>query len=126
MENLAAERAEVLRLALGVRALDPGDALGVVPATQEPFHRLRDALLPVLAESYGELRVVLSGQLGEMGAEKPLQRACAPRAVSARGCRFQGQRELVCHVWIDGPTVRAASLPLLSASITAATGVALG
>jgi hypothetical protein len=57
---------------------------------------------------------------------RALLRASAPRAVRARGCRIHGQRELVCHAWIDGPTVRTASLPPSSASITAATGVALG
>ena len=57
-----------------------------------------------------------------MNAEEPLQRACAPRLVGARGRRIHGQRELVCHAWIDGQTVRAASLPPSSAIVTAATG----
>jgi hypothetical protein len=46
-----------------------------------------------------------------MNAKEPLQRACTPRLVSARGRRIQGQSELACHAWIDGQTVFAASLP---------------
>jgi hypothetical protein len=96
-EHLAAERTEVLRLAVGVRALDPRNALGVVPAVEEAFHRFRDVFPAVFAQPCGELTIVSSEDLGKMGAEEPLQRACAPRAVRAWGCRIHGQRELVCH-----------------------------
>jgi len=72
MENLAAERAEVLVLTFGVGTLDPCDAPGVVTADQEAFHGFCDALLTVLAESYGELSIVASKQLGKKGSKEPL------------------------------------------------------
>jgi hypothetical protein len=69
----------------------------VVAADKEAFHGFCDALLTVLAEPYGELSLVASEQLGKMGSEEPLQRACAPRAVRARCIRIHGQSELACH-----------------------------
>jgi hypothetical protein len=44
MEDLTTEGAEVLEPTAGIGALDPGDALGVVPAFQEAAHRLGDPL----------------------------------------------------------------------------------
>jgi len=79
------------------RRTAPHYPLCVVPAVQEPLHGLRDALLTARTQSSGELRVVSTEELEKMGTEDPLQRARAPRAAGARGCRIQGQRQLVCH-----------------------------
>jgi hypothetical protein len=74
MEHLAAEGAPILGLAVRVNAFQA-----------------------VLAQPCGELNVVSPEEVGKMGGEEPLQRACAPLAVGARGRRIQGQRQLVCH-----------------------------
>jgi hypothetical protein len=73
MEDLTAERAEVLALTFGVGTLDPCDAPAVVAAHQEAFHGLCDALLTVLTQPCGELSVVPFKQLEKMGSEEPLQ-----------------------------------------------------
>ena len=58
MEDLAAKRSEVVRFTFRIGALDPRDALRVVPAIQEAFHGLRDALPAEPAQPCGELRIV--------------------------------------------------------------------
>ena len=107
--NIKRERPEVLVLAVRVCAPDPGDSFGVVPALQEPFHGLRDSLPAEPAQACDELGVISFEKLGMIGAEEPLQRACTPRLVGARGRRIQGQHELVRHSSKYGPERRAAS-----------------
>ena len=46
MKDLAAEGSEVVRFTFRIGALDPRDALRVVPTVQEALHGLRDALPP--------------------------------------------------------------------------------
>ena len=49
VEDLTTEGAEVLNPTVGIGALDPGNTLGVVPASQEAAHRLGDPLQAELA-----------------------------------------------------------------------------
>jgi len=83
VKNLAAEGTEVLVLAFGVCALDPGDATAVVTAGEEPFYRIGDPLEAELAEPLGELGLVAGGELREVRTEEPLERAHSPLAVGA-------------------------------------------
>ena len=64
-------------------AADPRDALGVVPAVKEPLHGRADPLEPEPPEALGEVSFMAGVQVGEVGAEKPLERTCAPLAVDA-------------------------------------------
>ena len=56
----------------------------------------------------GELGVVAGDQFGEVGAEEPLERACSPLTVGARGRRIQREGELDGHGKEYGPQKRAA------------------
>jgi len=65
--------------------LNPRDALGVVPAVQEPLQP-------------GGIRALIScAELREVGTEQPLQRVGAPLAVCAGRRRIQREGQLVCH-----------------------------
>jgi hypothetical protein len=108
MEHAAAERAKVLQSAIRVCTLDSGDAPAIVTAGQEALNRLADPLETELPELLGELGLVAGEEFGEVSAEEPLERACSPLAVGARGRRIQGQRQLVCHALLDDPPLRAA------------------
>ena len=121
MEDAAAEGPEVLQSAVGVGALDPGDTPAVVAAAQKALHCLGDPLQAELSESLGELSLVAGDELGEVGAEQPLERADSPLAVGAGGRRIQGQRQLVGHRKEDGPKERDAFPTRLSASPMGAT-----
>jgi hypothetical protein len=94
MEHAAAERAEVLQSAVGVRTRDSGDAPATVTAGQETLNRVADPLEAKLAELPGEIGIVADDQFGEVGAEEPLERARSPLAVGARGRRVQREGEL--------------------------------
>ena len=86
VEDAAAEGAEVIQSAVGVCALDSGDTPAIVAAGEEPLHRPVDPLEAELPELLGELGLVAGEELGEVGTEEPLERACSPLAVGARGC----------------------------------------
>ena len=99
--------------ALGVGALDSGDASAVVPTGQEPLHRLRDPLKAELPSPLGELILVAGDELREVGTEEPLEGTHSPLPVGPGGRRIQGQRKLVCHMRIHSPEERAALLNLV-------------
>ena len=85
---------EVLGPAIGVGTADAGHAFGVVATLKKTQDRLGDPLQAGVAQSAGIQSVVESGKLGEVAAEKPLQRAGTPLPVGVRGCglRLEGQR----------------------------------
>ena len=102
---------EILGSAVGVGALDSGDTPAVVTAAHKAIHRIGDPLQPELPEALGELSLIAGDELGEVGTEKPLEGARSPLAVAAGGRRIQGERQLVCHMSIDGRKERAAFTP---------------
>ena len=87
MEDAATERPEVLQSAVWVGALNPGNAPAVVAAAQKALRCLGDPLQPELSESLGELSLIAGDELGEVGAEQPLQRADSPLVVGAVASR---------------------------------------
>ena len=93
VEDAATERPEVLQSAVWVGALNPGNTPSVV-ATQKALHCLGDPLQAELSEALGEVSFIPGVQVGEVGAEKPLERTCAPLAVDAGWRRIQGQGHL--------------------------------
>jgi hypothetical protein len=119
VQDAATERPEVLQSAVWVGALNPGNTPAVVAAAQKALHCLGDPLQPELSESLGELSLITGDELGEVGAEQPLQRADSPLAVGAGGGRNQGQGQLVGHRKEDGPKKRDAFPTRLSVSPTA-------
>jgi hypothetical protein len=82
VEYFAAERAEVFGFAFWIGALDPGDAVGVVPAFQEAAHRFGDPLHAELSQSFGEVSLIARTELREVRAEQILQRVDSPLVVS--------------------------------------------
>jgi hypothetical protein len=108
VEDAATERPEVLQSAVWVGALNPGNTPAVVAAAQKALHCLGDPLQPELSESLGELSLIAGDELGEVGAEQPLQRADSPLVVDAGGRRIQAERQLVAHMEKDGPEERGA------------------
>jgi len=121
VEDAATERPEVLQSAVWVGALNPGNTPAVVAAAQKALHCLGDPLQPEPSESLGELSLITGDELGEVGAEQPLQRADSPLVVGAGGRRNQGQRQLVGHRKEDGLKERDAFPTRLSVSPIAAT-----
>ena len=113
MEDTATERPEVLGSAVGVGALDPGDASAVITAADKALHRLGDPLEAELPESLGELILVAGDELREVGTEEPLEGARSPLVVAAGGRRIQRESQLVCHMRIHSPEERAALLNLV-------------
>jgi len=103
VEDLTTEGAQVLDPTAGIRALDPGDALGVVPAFQEAAHRLGDPLQAELSLTLGEVSPIARTELREVRAEQTLQGADSSLAVIPWGCRIQGQHQLVGHKGINDP-----------------------
>ena len=79
MKNAATEGPEVFGSAVGVGALDSGDALGEVAAAQKALHRLGDPLEAELAGPLGELRLIAGDELGEEGTEELFLGELAPR-----------------------------------------------
>jgi hypothetical protein len=88
-------------------AANPRDALCVVPAVQEPLYGRADPLEPEPPEALGEVSFIAGVQVGEVGAEKLLERTCAALAVGAGWRRIQGQGHLVCNMKWDRPELRA-------------------
>jgi hypothetical protein len=91
MEDLATEGSEVVRFTFRIGALDPRDALRVVPAIQEALHGLRDALPAKPAQPRGELCLVAGeepcGGVARRSAVQPEAPSQAPmhlRAVMGR------------------------------------------
>ena len=95
--------AEVLLSAFAIRTRDSRYTPGVVATLEERLDGLADA---IEAEAPQALRKLLEarGELGEVRAEEPLERACAPLAIGARGRRIQGEGELV---WRSGAAMPA-------------------
>jgi hypothetical protein len=65
IEPLTAERAEEFIPAIGITALDAGDALGVVAAKNELLHYLGDAFDSETSVDHGVLGFVLIGEASE-------------------------------------------------------------
>jgi hypothetical protein len=97
VEEAAAEGPEVFGSAVGVGALDSGDAPAIVAAAQKALHRLGDPLEAELPESLGEISLIAGDQLGEVGTEEPLEGACSPLAVGARRCSLKLEGQGIGH-----------------------------
>ena len=63
VKDFAGKGAEIFRPAFRIGALDPGDALLVVPAVQEPLHRFDDALKAERSQALGELGLMAGDEL---------------------------------------------------------------
>jgi hypothetical protein len=106
------EGPEVLGSAVGVGALDSGGTPAVVTAAHKAIHRLGDPRQSELPEALGELILVAGDEPCEVGTEASLEGARSPLSVAAGGRRIQRERQLVCHMNIDGRKERAAFTPL--------------
>jgi len=86
MEDLAAERAEVLALTGGVRAFDPGHAFYVVAADFESVDHAGDSLQTERTVLLGVAGVVGIGESMEMVVEDVSQDIRPPRDIGGGVC----------------------------------------
>jgi hypothetical protein len=97
VEDLTREGSEVLGSAIGVGAVDAGDAFGIVPALNKAFDGPGDSLQARVSQPVGVVGLEAGGKVGEVDAEQAPQRVCAPRQVGARWCRLQREGQRIGH-----------------------------